>query len=106
MAGEISMKRIDFLSEAIEEFEEAADYYESERDGLGGEFREEFEKLSLKIRVRPRQFPQYKQTGLRHTILRRFPFVVYYRESADSVVVYAVAHGRRKPDYWKDRLSE
>ena len=100
------MKRIEFLSEAIEEFEEAADYYESAREGLGGEFREEFERLSLKIRRGPRQFPQYKQTGLRHTILRRFPFVVYYREMAESVVVYAIAHGRRRPDYWKNRLSE
>ena len=58
------MKRIEFLPEAIEEFEEAADYYESEREGLGGEFREEFEKLSLKIRMRPHQFPQYKQSGV------------------------------------------
>ena len=56
--------------------------------------------------MRPRQFPKYKKTGLRHMILRKFPFVVFYREADDSVVIYAIAHGRRQPDYWKDRLED
>lgn len=100
------MKRLDILREAREEFEAAADYYERERKGLSGKFRDEFERLVVEIRMRPRQFPKYKKTGLRHMILRKFPFVVFYREAGDSVVIYAIAHGRRQPDYWKDRLRD
>ncbi|MEK6258081.1 MAG: type II toxin-antitoxin system RelE/ParE family toxin [Planctomycetota bacterium] len=99
------MKRIDFLREAREELEDAAAYYEDQREGLGGEFREECERLVRTIGNRPHQFPLYKSTGLRHMILRRFPFVVYYQDTDNSVVIVAVAHGRRKPGYWRDRLD-
>ena len=52
------MKRIDFLRDASEELEDAASYYESQREGLGGEFPEEFERVALEICEHPRRFPK------------------------------------------------
>jgi hypothetical protein len=32
-----------------------------------------------------------------------FPFLVIYREAAESVLILAVAHGHRRPGYWRNR---
>jgi hypothetical protein len=38
--------------------------------------------------------------------VRRFPFVVYYAELIDAIWVVAIAHGRRRPNYWRKRRRE
>jgi toxin ParE1/3/4 len=43
-------------------------------------------------------------SGTRRYVMRRFPFTVIYRERQLIVEVVAIAHGRRKPGYWKKRL--
>jgi plasmid stabilization system protein ParE len=36
--------------------------------------------------------------------IRRFPYLLYYRELTPTVtLIYAVAHGRRRPGYWLRR---
>jgi hypothetical protein len=40
----------------------------------------------------------------RSFVLQRFPFSVVYLDDPDLVIIVAVAHGKRKPGYWKDRL--
>jgi len=37
--------------------------------------------------------------------MKRYPFVVVYRLAAERIEIMAVAHGRRKPGYWKGRLD-
>jgi plasmid stabilization system protein ParE len=37
-------------------------------------------------------------------LLKRYPFqVIYRKESDDRLLVVAVAHASRRPDYWKNR---
>jgi hypothetical protein len=53
------------------------------------------------------KFPQrwpVGEHGSRKFVLRRFPFAVVYREKEAVVQVLAIAHGHRRPWYWKDRL--
>jgi hypothetical protein len=38
-------------------------------------------------------------------VLRRFPFVIIFREAAVRIEILAIAHGRRRPGYWRDRLG-
>ncbi len=35
--------------------------------------------------------------------MRRFPFQVIYRLLGEDVIMNAVAHTSRAPDYWSDR---
>ena len=43
--------------------------------------------------------------GTRRFLLRKFPFILVYREpTSDNVQVVSVAHTSRKPGYWKRRL--
>jgi toxin ParE1/3/4 len=51
----------------------------------------------------PRRWPMANH-GTRKFLLQRFPYAVYYREFPSGIEVLAVAHGHRKPGYWKSRL--
>ena len=35
--------------------------------------------------------------------VRRFPFGILYRVDPDEIVILAVMHLARQPDYWRDR---
>jgi plasmid stabilization system protein ParE len=39
--------------------------------------------------------------GLRQYHLSRFPYTVHYEIAGSQVLVYAVAHQRRRPGYWR-----
>ena len=51
----------------------------------------------------PRRWPTYLY-GTRRFVLHRFPFSVVYLDDPDVVNIVAVAHHKRKPGYWKQRL--
>jgi toxin ParE1/3/4 len=42
--------------------------------------------------------------GSRKFVLRRFPFAIFHRQRQAVIQVLAIAHGHRRPSYWKDRL--
>ncbi len=50
----------------------------------------------------PRQHPGYLH-GTRRYLLRRFPYMVVYREDPSVIHVVAIAHAKRKPGYWTRR---
>ncbi len=41
----------------------------------------------------------------RRILLKRFPYAVIYLPLHNKIVVIAVMHQRRRPDYWKTRIS-
>ena len=41
--------------------------------------------------------------GLRRVLLRHFPYGLIYSLEADRLVIVAVMHLRRRPEYWKGR---
>jgi len=41
----------------------------------------------------------------RRVVLSRFPYIVVFRETVTEIEIVAVAHGRRRPGYWRERLS-
>jgi len=51
----------------------------------------------------PGQFPEYV-FGTRRMVLQRFPYLVVFREASSGVEIVAVAHGHRRPGYWRDRV--
>jgi len=50
----------------------------------------------------PERWPLFVH-GTRRFLFRRFPFQIVYRVANDRIEVVAIAHGRRKPGYWKTR---
>jgi len=43
--------------------------------------------------------------GIRKRPVHRFPYAVLYRVDPDEIVVVAVMHQRRRPDYWRSRIG-
>jgi len=48
------------------------------------------------------RWPQYLE-GTRRYVMRRFPFVLIYRDLEGTIQILAIAHGRRRPGYWYAR---
>jgi len=41
------------------------------------------------------------EEGNRKRVLRRFPYSVFYKVLGSTVTILAVAHHRRRPNYWR-----
>lgn len=97
------MKPIGFLPEAEQEMLEAARYYESQASGLGADYLSEIERAVASIAESPMTWPKV-EGELRRRLVRRFPFGILYRDEPEEIVIVAVAHLRRKPGYWRERI--
>jgi plasmid stabilization system protein ParE len=97
--------KVRFLQIAKRELDDAVDYYNRERPGLGYELL--WEVFFAIDRIK--QFPQTWQTfyeDARRCLVRRFPYGIIYVQEKDSILILAIAHLHREPDYWIDRLSD
>lgn len=89
------------LAEA--ELNEAARYYEQEVTGLGKVFIGEVERVVGQIREHPEAAPAIFK-AVRRKLLRRFPFSIMYSVTDTTVSILAVAHHKRRPFYWRNRI--
>jgi len=94
-----------FEKEALEEYRDAARYSQT-RFALGHEFVEAVRESLGAISQSPTRF-QLVRENIRVFRMRRFPFNLFYQYSPehDSIIIYAVAHHARRPDYWRKRTS-
>lgn len=93
-----------FHPNAAEELAEAASWYDRQEFGLGDEFEDAVLSAAAKIAERPLAWPLWSgATGVRVFNLRRFPYRLPYFVD-DPLLVLAVAHMKRMPGYWVERL--
>ena len=85
---------------AAADIEDAVDWYERQREGLGTEFLEAVYLALESIAQNPQRAPLIHR-DVRRALLRRFPYGIYYRVYPDLVVVVACMHGRRDPKRWR-----
>jgi len=90
-------------TEAELDIAEAYLWYEGRRAGLGEEFLSSVDACLESIRRRPEMYPVAHE-GYRRSLIRRFPYAVFYEQSEATVTIYAVFHTSRDPDKWRQRL--
>jgi len=100
----MSSRRVDIHPEAIAEAQAANRWYRERSPSAAAAYLAELDLAVAAIAENPEMWPRYVH-GTRRYILHRFPFYLVYRETADRIEIIAVAHGRRKPGYWKDRVA-
>jgi toxin ParE1/3/4 len=100
------MKNFIFHSEAKRELDNAIGYYEKQKIGLGLDLLSEIEQVLTKIKINPNLGKPYPIKGLRCCVIRRFPYIIFYTELEDFIWIVAIAHGKRKPNYWQNRNLE
>ena len=91
-----------FRSEAESEFDEAFDWYDARRIGLGLEFASEVQAVLDAIAVNPLLYAA-TFADIRKAAVRRFPYCIFYRAHADRIEVIAVFHTSRNPSIWQGR---
>jgi hypothetical protein len=93
-----------FLYPAEEEMNEAASFYEAATGGLGTNFLNDVQSRIDTLCEYP-YLGSAIGKGLRRILLHRFPFNLIYSVEVDAILIVAVAHHGRRPDYWKNRLK-
>ena len=88
---------------AVEEGEKATRWYRQRSARAAAQFVEEVNHAIGRISAAPQRWPAGPH-GTRKFLLRRFPFAVVYRELPSAIQILAVAHGHRRPGYWKTRI--
>jgi len=94
--------RTEILSEAQAELTEAIGYYQEIEPGLGLRLKEEARAAILWIQNNYK-LPRLRPRGYQRVNLKVFPYYVAYFVWNDSIWILAVAHGRRRPEYWLER---
>lgn len=99
------MKPLVINDEAADELDEAVRYYETRSPGLGSRLAARVSEVFKRIQSSPQLYPFHKDTNVQKCIVRRFPYTVFYLELDEHIIVIAVAHQKRRPDYWKFRQT-
>lgn len=98
------------VAEAKAEVRSAANWYEREREGLGDEFVADIRLALDAIERAPETYPHIETTrtkrNLRRYLLHRFSYTLIYELRQDEIVVVAVSHARRRPNYWLRRRTD
>jgi len=95
----------DFDPAAREEFDEAFDWYaKRSRDAAVG-FATAVDATLDAILQAPDHFAG-TFAGCRFARTKRYPYLIIFRSSPRGVSVIAVAHSRRRPGYWRPRVSD
>lgn len=93
------MKRVRFIAPARREFLSEVAYYNGKEPGLGARFAAAVEEAATRAVAFPLTgSPASKST--RRVFVKNFPFAVVYRPDAEGVLIFAVAHHSRRPEYW------
>jgi len=93
-----------FHPEASEEMLESARFYESKSDGLGSDFLLAVEDTTRRILELP-GLGRIERANTRRRLVPGFPFTVLYELHQEDIFIAAVMHHRRRPGYWRKRLS-
>ena len=102
------MIAVRYEPEALEELEEAAAWYERARAGVGHRFAARVDEAIDRIAEAPMSFPLLLRVDaeliVRRARLDRFPYAVVFLPLVTDIRILAVAHLRRRPGYWRERV--
>jgi len=94
--------RVIFTKFAKIELDGATAFYELEYAGLGKRFKEEIRRSISRIVEHPQAW-SIERGEIRKYLLHKFPYKILYSVEKDCILIIAIAHQHRKPDYWVGR---
>jgi plasmid stabilization system protein ParE len=88
---------------ALEEAEAAMAWYGKRSRTAAEAFLNDIDRAIAQISQHPERYQLY-ELKTRRALLHKFPYLIVFREGTGGIEIVAVAHGRRKPGYWRDRI--
>ena len=102
------MKSIRYDPDARAEFLEAVRWYARRNVHVALRFDQQVARAEATIRETPQQWPLVsgvqRELDVRRRLVDGFPFAVVYLELNAEILILAVAHGKRRPGYWRQRV--
>ena len=89
--------------EAQAELDDAFDYYEDLRIGMGVDLVARVQRVFDRIAANPKMH-QIVLADVRREVVTRFPYNVLYRADSSRIEVIAVFHTSRDPSIWQRRV--
>lgn len=89
--------------EAEEDIKDAFEWYESQSAGLGTDFVKSVDDaLDMTART-PELYPKiYRE--IRRSLVKKFPYGIFYIFNNNSISILAAMHVRRHPRRWQNRI--
>jgi plasmid stabilization system protein ParE len=94
---------VKFLTLAQQEVDEAVLWFEERQPGTGTDFLIAFDEVVHFVKDYPFASTEI-EPGLRRCLFVDFPYSLIYGIEGETIVVVAVAHTRRHPRYWDERI--
>lgn len=98
MAG----RKIRVHPEADQDLDNGLRFYLRRSPIAAERFLDEVEAALDLIREAPERWPAYR-LNMRRYVMPAYPYSVIYRTTELEIQVYAVAHAKRRPLYWRNR---
>jgi toxin ParE2 len=93
-----------FIEPAQRELDEAVEHHNAKIPGLGDDLFHEVVSAAQRLCEFPKLWPQVRK-NIRRCRLKRFPYSLLYRADPEEIVIIAVMHNRRRPNYWRSRIN-
>lgn len=90
------------FSAANKELAEATLFYAEESAAVASRFVDEVGEAIAEIERDPLRYRIYRK-DVRVKFVAGFPYSIYYRAKEKEIVIVAIAHQARKPNYWARR---
>jgi toxin ParE1/3/4 len=94
--------QVRFHVKAIEEAERSKGWYELRSPTAALGFLNELSHAVEMVSENPNRWPSF-HSGTRRYVFPRYPFSLIYRLNEDIEEVIAIAHHKKRPDYWSKR---
>ncbi len=88
--------------EAEAEAEEARQWYADKSPAAATRFVASLRAAMGLVREDPERWVEFER-GIRRVMLKKFPYAILYTVRSDHVLVLAVMHFSRHPEYWHGR---
>ncbi|MGD9728810.1 MAG: type II toxin-antitoxin system RelE/ParE family toxin [Nitrospiraceae bacterium] len=99
------MTRARFTAPARREFLNEVAFYNGKEPGLGARFAGAVEDAAARAMAYPLSGSR-ASANTRRVFVKDFPFAIVYRPDDQGIVIFAVAHHSRRPDYWRSRVQD
>jgi plasmid stabilization system protein ParE len=101
----VAAARVVFHPGASDDYAAAFVWYYTRGTALAFDFEREIERGIRLISQNPLRWPKFDGQR-RRLVVRKFPYAIIYEMHSKDVVILAVAHGKRRPNYWRDRSAD
>ncbi len=91
-------------SAAKQELLDATAYLADKSSVAADQFLDDVEEAKARLLQFPRSGAPVGKS-LRRLMLRRFAYQLVYDATETEIVIYAIAHHKRRPNYWRSRVS-